>query len=167
VLDPGDCLAAVATGRGDPDLVRKLLQNGPSFLERALVYGLARPEEAVEGDVARGHLGRQAADPALGRVQAQLQGVEVEPPLALEDDLAVERRARRKERADLLQLGEVAKERSSVPAPDREPSAQILDHSAEAVPLRLVLPVALGQLRDELSLHRREGKIGTGHGNVQ
>src|SRR5207247_4988852 len=40
----------------------------------------------------------------------------------------------------------------------------VLEHAAEAVPLRLVLPVANRELLDELRFHRREGNVATGHG---
>ena len=62
------------------------------------------------------------------------------------------------------QLGEVAQQRPLVAAPERELAAVVLEHAAEAVPLRLVLPaVAVGQLADELGLHRREGDVWPGH----
>ena len=59
--------------------------------------------------------------------------------------------------AERTQLGEVAQQWPAVPAPERELAAGVLEHAAEAVPLRLVLPaVGLRQLGHELCLHRRE-----------
>ena len=101
---------------------------------------------------------------ALGRVEPHLHRVEVETAVALDHDLAVERGVGREEVAERAQLGEVAEQRPLVPAPERELAAVVLEHAAEAVPLRLVLPaVALGQLADELCLHRRERHVLSRH----
>ena len=90
-------------------------------------------------------------------MQPHLHRVEVERAVADDHDLAVERRARRQQLAERPQLGEVAEQRPLVPRPERELAAGVLEHAAEAVPLRLVLPaVALRQLAHELGLHRRE-----------
>ena len=103
-------------------------------------------------------------DPALGWVEAHLELVELEPAVARDDDLAVQRRLRRQELADLLELGEVAQQRPPVPAPQAQAAAEVLEHAAEAVPLRLVLPVAGWQLSDELRFHRRERECFGRHG---
>ena len=95
---------------------------------------------------------------ALGRVQPHLHGVEVEHALALDHDLAVERGLRRQELRERLELGEVAEQRPRVSRPEPKVAAGILEQAAEAVPLRLVLPLLpLRELADELRLHRREG----------
>ena len=48
--------------------------------------------------------------------------------------------------------------------PERELAAVVLEHAAEAVPLRLVLPAVAGrELADELRLHRRERDVRPGH----
>src|SRR5689334_16421233 len=96
-------------------------------------------------------------------MEPQLELVELELAVARDDDLAVERRLRRQERADLLELGEVAQQRPPVARPEPQPPAQVLEHPAEAVPLRLVLPLAGRQLLDELGLHRREGEVSRRH----
>ncbi len=60
---------------------------------------------------------------------------------------------------DGLELREVAQQRPRVAAPEPQAAAEVLEHAAEPVPLRLVLPaVTARQLVDELGLHRREGK---------
>src|SRR6185369_11916290 len=61
-------------------------------------------------------------------------------------------------------LGEVAEQRPFLAGPERELAAVVLEHAAEAVPLRLVLPAVAGrQLGDELGLHGREGDVWAGH----
>src|SRR5438445_7834552 len=97
-------------------------------------------------------------------MQAHLHRVEVELPLALDHDLAVERGMRRQEVSERAQLREVPEKRSSVAAPERQLTAVVLEHSAESVSLRLVLPaLARRQRLDEERLHRREGDVRTGH----
>ena len=128
------------------------------------MHRLAVPEEDVEDDQIGGDLSGKPADPALGRVEPHLHRVEVEPPSACDDDLSVERGVGREQVAQRPQLGEVTQQRTTVPAPERELAAVVLEHSTEAVPLRLVLPaVGRRQLRDELRLHRRKRDIGAGH----
>ena len=61
-------------------------------------------------------------------------------PVAADHDLAVERGVGRQQIAERAQLGEVAQQRPAVAAPERELAAVVLEHAAEAVPLRLVLP---------------------------
>jgi hypothetical protein len=97
-------------------------------------------------------------------VQAHLHRVEVEHAVALDHDLAVERGVGREELAERAQLGEVAEKRPTVPAPEGKLAAVVLEHTAETVPLRLVLPaVGGGQVSDELRLHGREGHVWSGH----
>src|ERR687887_1760028 len=89
-------------------------------------------------------------------MEAQLHRVEVEHSVAGDHDLAVDGGVGREEVAERSQLGEVAEQRPAVPRPERELVAVVLQDAAEAVPLRLELPVAaLRQLGDELRLHRR------------
>jgi hypothetical protein len=77
--------------------------------------------------------------------------------VARDHDLAVERRRRRQQLAERPQLGEVAEQRPLVARPQRQLSTDVLEHPAEPVPLRLVLPaVRLRQLADELRFHRRK-----------
>ena len=68
---------------------------------------LALPPENVEGDELRRNLGRQLADPTLGRVQSQLHRVEVEDAVTFDHDLAVECRVGRQQLSDLAELREV------------------------------------------------------------
>jgi len=90
-------------------------------------------------------------------MQTHLHRVEVERAVTRDHDLAVERGFRRQQLAERSELGEVAEERPLVARPQRELAADVLEHSAEPVPLRFVLPaVSLRQLTDELGLHGRE-----------
>src|SRR2546430_11494732 len=90
-------------------------------------------------------------------MQAHLHRVEVELALTLDHDLAVERGVGWQEVSERTQLREIAEQRSSVAAPERQLTAVALEHSAESVPLRLVLPaLAHRQRLDEERLHRRK-----------
>ena len=106
----------------------------------------------------------ELADAALRRVEAHLHRVEVEHAVARDHDLAVERGVGRQQLAQRAELGEVAQQRPLLARPERELAAVVLEHAAEAVPLRLVLPAVAGrELRDELGLHRREGDVWAWH----
>ena len=91
-------------------------------------------------------------------MKPSLHGVEVEDAVAHDHDLPVEARPSREELSEGPELGEVAKQRARVPRPEAKLAGAVLEQAAEAVPLRLVLPrLAVGELADELRLHRREG----------
>ena len=92
-LHPFRCDVGIERGRRNVE--RERLDAIAPFLERQLPDLLSVPEQDVEDDEAGRDLGRQPPDAALGRVQAHLHGVEIEPPLALDDDLAVHRRSGR------------------------------------------------------------------------
>ena len=163
VSQPLGALLDVVGDRRQLEALADLLQLGAPLLDRALVHGLALPEQQVEGDEGGRDLGRELADAALGRVEAHLHRVEVERAAAGDHDLAVERGVRRHQLAERPQLGEVAEQRPAVARPQRELAAVVLEHAAEAVPLRLVPPAAAGRkLGDELGLHRREGDVRAG-----
>ena len=147
-------------GRGR-DRERELLDAFAPLLERKLVDRLAVPEEEVERDEVRGDLRRELAHAALCGMEAHLQRVEVERSVTLDDDLAVDRRVRLQLLPERLELREIAEEGTAVTAPEMQLARHVLEDPAEAVPLRLVLPaVRLGQLVDELGLHRRKRKLG-------
>ena len=81
-------------------------------------------------------------------METHLHRVEVEDAVALDDDLAVERRERRQELVERPQLREVAQERPRVARPEAQLAGSVLEQPAEAVPLRLVLPlVPVGRSR--------------------
>src|SRR5262245_2454934 len=162
-LEPLCRLLRVAHRGREPERLGLALELATPLLERLLVHRLALPDEQVERDVLRGDLRGEAPDPALRRMEPHLELVELEPPLARDDDLPVERRLRRELGADRLELREVAQERSAVARPQPQPAAEILEHAAEPVPLRLVLPLARRQLLDGLGLHRREGPVSRRH----
>ncbi len=80
--------------------------------------------EQVEGDERRRRRARELGDARRRRMQPLLQGVEVEPVGADDDDLAVDDAAGRQPREQrLAQLGEVAIERAQVAALDRHVAA--------------------------------------------
>src|SRR2546427_3449041 len=92
-------------------------------------------------------------------MQAHLHRVEVEPSFTLDNDLAIEGGVGGQKVSKRTQLREIAEERSSVAAPERQLTAVVLEDSAESVPLRLVLPaLARRQRLDEERLHRRGGE---------
>src|SRR6185312_8543977 len=165
-LQPVMCLLRVPRLRREPELLPDPLELGAPLLQRQLVNGLTLPAQEVEGDELRRDLSRELADPAFGGVEPQLHGVEVEDAVALDHDLSVERRVWRQQLADRPQLREVAQQWPGVSAPDRQLALQVLHHPAKAVPLRLVLPVALGKLGDELGFHRREGEVSGRHSSA-
>ncbi|RYZ58509.1 MAG: hypothetical protein EOP08_16200, partial [Proteobacteria bacterium] len=77
-------------------------------------------------------------DPGRRGVHAELQGFEVEPALAGDDDLAVEHTALRQRcQTGIAKLGEVALERLLVSTLEHQPIAVPEHERAEAVPLRL------------------------------
>src|SRR5581483_4412729 len=131
-------LRLLRVARGGRDLELQLLEQLAALRERLLPDRLALPEEHVEGDEARRRFGRELVDAARRGMQSHLQQVELEPALVLDHDLAVERRVRRKPLADLPELREVAEQRPSVSAPERELAAVVLQHAAKPVPFRLV-----------------------------
>src|SRR5581483_12072885 len=118
----------------------QLLDAGPAFRERKLPDRLAAPQQHVEHDELRGDLGRQLPDAGLGRMQARLHRVEVERSVARDHDLAVERRLRLEQLAERAQLREVAEQWPLVARPEMKLAVDVLEHTAKAVPLRLVLP---------------------------
>src|SRR5438876_6047609 len=163
LLQPLAGLGRIASHRREPELLADALELGTPLLERQLVDRLALPAQDVERDELGRDLGRELADPALSGMQTELHRIEVEDAVALDHYLAVQRRIGGQQLADLAELREVAKKRPRVPAPDGELALQVLHHPAKPVPLRLVLPVAFRELRDELGLHRREGKSARRH----
>src|SRR5688572_24691986 len=153
----------IGRGDGQRELVRDLEELLPALGERTLVDRLALPQENVERDERRGRLGRELSDARLRGMQSVLHRVEVETALPLDDDLAVERGVRRQQLAEDPKLREIAKQRATVAAPQRELAVVVLEYAAEAVPLRLVLPLRSGRdLLDQLRLLRREGHVRTG-----
>ena len=163
-LEPALRLLGVELGGREAEALRLALELTTPLGQRQLVQRLALPDEDVEGDELGRDLRREPLDPALRRVEAHLELVELEPAVARDDDLAVEGGLRRQELADRFELWEVAQERPPVPAPQAQATAEVLEHPAEAVPLRLVLPVAGWQLSDELGFHRRERECFGRHG---
>ena len=166
-VEPALRLGEVAAVRRQLEPLRLPLELLAPLLERQLVQLLALPEQDVEGDELRRDLGRELADPALGRVEPELHRVEVELPLLRDHDLAVERGVGREQLPERLELREVAEQRPLVARPERKLAAVVLEHAAEPVPLRLVLPVAGRELLDELGLHRRKRDVLAGHAGTK
>jgi hypothetical protein len=166
-VEPVFRLLGVARVRRELEPLRLALELLAPLLEREFVQLLALPEQDVEDDELRRDLGGQFSNPALRGVEPELHRVEVELALLRDHDLPVERGVGRKQLAERLELGEVAKQRALVARPERELTAVVLEDPAEAVPLRLVLPVAGRELRDELGLHRREGDVSARHAGTK
>ncbi len=151
-LEPIDRLGLIARGGRELEAPCDSPELRPALRERLFPDLLALPDEDIEGDEARRDLRRQLSHAALGRMQPHLHGVEVEHALALDHDLAVERGLRRQELRERLELGEVAEQRPRVPRPEPQVAARVLEQAAEAVPLRLVLPLLpLRELANELA----------------
>ena len=97
------------------------LERGAARFLRLVDEARAAGGEKVEGDERRRRRHRQLGDPRRRRVQALLQGVEVEAVGAGDDDLAVDDRAVGQQVEEGgVQLGEVAVERAQVAALDRD-----------------------------------------------
>ena len=160
-VEPGRRRVELTRRRGDPEALAAAQQLLTPLRKRSRVHRLAVPDEQVEGHEDRRDLGGELADPALGGVQPSLHRVEVEHAVARDHDLPVERGVGREQLAERPQLREVAEERPAVAGPERELAAVVLEHAAEAVPLRLVLPAfAGGELAHQLGFHRRERDVG-------
>ena len=150
-------LRAVARRGRELEALRAALEPCSALGERLVPRLDALPDENVERDEPRRDLRRELVHAALGRMEPRLHRVEVEDAVPLDDDLAVERGERWEELLERPELREVAKEWPRVPRPQPQVAGAVLEEASEAVPLRLVLPlVALGQVADELGLHRRE-----------
>ena len=126
---------------------------------------LALPEQDVEGDELGRDLRRELPDAALGRVEPQLHRVEVECPVAGDDDLAVEGGVGREEVAERPRArgstGEAGRpfrlqSASSPPTFSRTPRKPSHFGSYCQSPV--------GQLVDELGLHGRERELARRHG---
>jgi hypothetical protein len=124
---------------------------------------LVADRERIECDE-RGWTGvGQLGHPGSGRVQAQLQRVEVEPVRRRDDDLAVDDTAvRQAGNQRVVQLGEIAIERPQVAALHEQVIAGPEDNRAEAVPLRLVQEIPrrnrIGNLCQHRLDRRRDGE---------
>jgi hypothetical protein len=159
----------VHVGRGPGDVhrrvgVRQGLEEALAPLAEGAAHQVLVAEgEDVEGDQGRRRLAAEQRDPARGRVDAQLQGLEVEPVAAGHDDLAVEHAAlRRVGEHRLDDLGEVPRHRALVAGAEQHLVAVAEDDRAEAVPLRLDV-ADVGDLRHGLGEHRRDRRH---HGQV-
>ena len=138
------------------DVGEQALERGAALGERALEQDVVAIGEQVEGHDRGRRLARQQLDARGRRVDALLQRAEVLAAVARVDhDLAVEHVAARRQR----ELGEVAIERLAVARLQEHLVAVDERDHPEAVPLRLVHPLALGRqlgrgLR-ELGIDRR------------
>ena len=160
-LEPLERLRPRQGVRREDEAGRDVLEGRPPIGERRAPVLDPVPDEHVEGDEARRDLRGELANPALRRVEPRLHRVEVEDAVADDHDLAVEARAGREQLAERHELGEVAEERPRVPRPEAKLAGGVLEEAAEAVPLRLVLPlVAVRQLTHELGFHRGERDCG-------
>ena len=80
-VEPGEPFPRLLRiARGRRHVERQLLDARAPLRERLLPDGRALPEQHVEADEAGRRLGGELADAALGRMEAHLQEVELEPP---------------------------------------------------------------------------------------
>src|SRR5436309_15814786 len=145
-----------------PRRLRERVLQQPAALDlRARAEIVAVAGEQVERDEGRGRLLGELRYPGRRRVEPQLQGIEVEPAVGRDHDLAVDHAARGEARAQLrLELREVSVERPQVAALEVEPVAIAEDDGPEAVPLGLEEPpLARGQRRRELREHRLDRRL--------
>jgi hypothetical protein len=133
------------------------LEGGAALLLRRVDQARAAGREHVEGDEGGRRRQRELPDSRFGRVQALLQGVEVEAIGADDDDLAVDDRSVGQQLDEgVAQFGEIAIERAQVAALDRDlAGARAKDEGAKAVPLRLEqIRACRRQDLDRLGEHR-------------
>jgi hypothetical protein len=137
---------------------------------RRLGQVVVADRQEVEGHVGRRGLGGELLHARDGWMNTLLQALEVEPPLAVdEDDLAVEHDPLRKRGFERgLELRKVSIERSPIPALDVERVAVAENEGPEPVPLRLEETRRGGRKAlDELRQHRLDRRRnGQHHGGT-
>jgi hypothetical protein len=144
---------------GRPGVGQQLLEPVAPLRLRDLHQRLAVHRQQVEGDERRGRRLGEHPHAAVGRVDALQQRLEVEADLAGDDDLAVDDAPGRQVGAHGLDdLREVARQRPLVAAAELDLVAVLEDDAAEAVPLRLVEVVPVGDVGDRLGEHRLDGR---------
>ncbi len=156
--------ATLAIGRG-----RRQVQRRGDAREQSFELGAALPErelpqipvafaQHVQEHDRRRDLPRQQLNARGGRMDPQLQRVEVERAVPRDHDLAVEDAASRKLRRQRFEeLGEVAVERLFVPALDQELVPVSKHQHAKPVPLGFEEEsVAFGQSTDALGEHGKK-----------
>src|SRR5438552_5658315 len=113
--------------------------------------------ERIEDEIGHRRLAREFPHTALGRMDALQEGVEVEPPVAGDDDLPVEDDAPERQRAQRgNELGKVARESLCAIRLEHDALALTKGEAAEAIPLRLERPLLAGRQRVHRErLHRR------------
>jgi hypothetical protein len=151
------------------DAGERVLQGGATLVHGGAEQRTLTQRERVEDHQRRRGLRREPPHPRVGRVDALLQPLELQPPAHRDDQLAVEHAALRQRPADgLHDLGEVAGHRPLVAAGELDLVAVAEHDAAEAVPLGLVQEAALGPVRRGDALHRaREHRRHRGvHGKV-
>ncbi len=126
---------------------------------------MPRKLEQVEQHQFRGRFLGQLADPAFGRVEAQLKRVERQHVADRDDQLTVEQEAIVLQRVEQFDdLGEIARQRLARLGGQRDLGAVAAREAAEAVPLGLELPaVAIGQFGGEQGFHRGQLRRAFGH----
>jgi len=148
-LEPVGCDASISGGRGDVDGRRggleKRLEFGTALLERRGAQVALPDTEEIEEDAGCGGLLGEQLDPGCRGVDAQLEGVEVEMAAVGDDEFAVEGALLGQLAAKRVEhFGEVAVKGFLIAALEEDFVAVAKDEYAEAIPLGLVDPVALG-----------------------
>src|SRR6476620_2368650 len=135
---------------------KKLLEHVTPLAQRRLDQALARRiEQHVEQDEDRRRLCGETLDTALSRMNALKQRIEGDLSIPDNCQLAIEHeRARLQalERGDHLR--KIACERLAGLCLEIDLVARAEGEAPEAIPFRLVLPIAFRQLLDELCFHR-------------
>ena len=140
---------------------KQRLQLAAALLKRlAPQIAIALAEQVEEHDGRRDLLGEQL-HARRGRMEAELQRLEIEAAIPGDDDFAVEHAAGGQLRQQRLeQLGKVAVERFFVAALDQDLVAVAEDQRAKPVPLRLENPRSVaGQFVNSLGEHRQDRRI--------
>src|SRR6185295_10313433 len=110
-----------------------------TFVKRSIPQVLAADGERVEGDERRRRVLGEPGHPRRGRVEPQLQGVEVQSARRGDDDLAVQYcTGGEPGEQRVVQLRKIPIQRSQVAALDEDVRGPAEDNRAESVPLRLV-----------------------------
>ena len=132
----------------------------PAFERFAAQIPVALAEQIEEYDRRRDLL-RQKLHARRGRMNAELQRIEIEPAVLGDDDFAIEHAAGRQLRPQRLeQFGEIAIQRLLIAALDQDFVAVAEDQRAKPIPLRFENPCSGGgQFVDSLGEHRQDRRV--------
>jgi hypothetical protein len=129
---------------------------GTAFVLRGLEETSSFDSEQIEGDKRRRRFFGELGDARGSRMKPQLERIEIEPPRRGDHNLAVDNRSLRKPvDKSLVQLGEVAIQRTQIAALNINVCVGTEDNRSKAVPLGLEEEAAAGrQGVSQLGQHR-------------